>query len=168
MSGWPSRILKSMLGATLRDARPVEKPELEWAARYIELTKHAAVGAALVIPRATLCAEWNTTTSSFTVHHQAEAWNVNNVIAHPTLTRYDAGSYGYVFASTYDDMDGNAVPFDPRGFRVCECVTQGILMGTIRARCRRALTEGTPTILITLKEEGSGISVDVPFWLEVL
>jgi hypothetical protein len=168
MSGWPSRIFKSMLGATLRDARPVENPEIEWAARYIELLKHTAVGAALIAPRATLCAEWNTGTSSFTIHHQAEAWNVNNALAHPTLDRTSTGSYTYTFAATYPDMDGALVAFDPRGYRVdiCKQLPSSDVLPYHPAVYRAGDIE-LPALYVRLRDAGD-TSVDVPFWLEVL
>lgn len=168
MSGWPSRILKSELGSTLRDPRTVEHPELEWAARYIELLKHQAVGAALCASRVSLCAAWNTGTSAFDVYQQHEAWNPTGAVAHPVLARTSAGLYTYTFAATYADMDGESVVFAAHGFRVQAC---GILPTAdalpYQAHVELDSEEATPTLVVTMRG-ADGAPVDAPFWLEVL
>lgn len=166
MSGFPSRITKSQLGSTLRDPRAVEHPEYEWASECIELLKHQAVGAALCCPRVVLCAAW--VTDAFVIYYQEEAWNPNGAIAHPVLARESAGVYTYAFAETYVDQGGNAVGFDPHGFRAHTCpISPTHDNGPYPADVLRDSTALVPTLRIILTDSDA-VAADVPFWLEVL
>ena len=168
MSGFPSRILNSQLGSTLRDPRPVEHPEYEWAADYIELLKWQAVGAALCSPRAQLCAAWNTGTEEFDIFTQDEAWNPTRAQAHPALARTSAGIYTYTFAQLYDDQGGAHVALEIHGFRAVACpVLPTDADGPYPVEVTRDSTAETPTLTITIMDS-TDTPADVPFWLEVL
>jgi hypothetical protein len=166
MSGFPSRIVKADLGSTLRDSRPVEHPEYEWAAAYIELMKWQAVGVALCSPRAVLCAAWNG--AAFVVAVQEEAWNPARAVAHPTLARTSAGLYTYAFAAHYLDFSGNSVALVLSGFRGVACpILPTDAEAPYSVDVARNSEAAVPTINITIKDH-SGTAADVPFWLEVL
>jgi hypothetical protein len=168
MSGFPSRVIKSQLGSTLRDPRTVEHPEYEWGADYIELLKWQAIGSALCSPRAVVCAAWNTGTEEFDIFTQDEAWNPSRAQAHPALARTSAGIYTYTFAQLYDDQGGNHIALDVRGFRAVACpVLPTDADGPYAVTVTRDSTAGVPTLTVTITDSATD-PADVPFWLEVL
>jgi hypothetical protein len=168
MSGFPARVLKSELGSTLRDPRPVEHPEYEWAADYIELLKWQAIGAALCSPRAIVCAAWNSGTEEFDIFTQEEAWNPSHAQTHPELERTSAGVYTYTFAQIYDDQAGEHVALEIYGFSAKACpVLPTDADGPYSVEVTRDSTAGVPTLMITITDADTD-PADVPFLLEVL
>jgi hypothetical protein len=157
MSGFPIRSLLQTLGTRLRDARPIEHPELEVSAERINKHEALAVAANLVIPRASIVAEWNAVTSSFGILHQEEAWNVDHAQAHPILARTSTGIYTYTFASSYLDRDAIAVATN---------------LVSARLSCNATVVYPQWTISgITVNVFLSDVDVapmDARFWLEVL
>lgn len=110
MSGFPLRHLLQSFGSRLRDARPIEHPELEVSAARLNLGESIAAASSLLLPRAVLVAQWNVASQTFTIFHQEEAWNLKHEQAHPTLAQITDGAYSYTFASSYLDNDGVSVP----------------------------------------------------------
>lgn len=165
MSGFPTRIIRSLFGPKLLDNYPAENPETDIPARAFNVGFWQIAGCNLVVPRATVVAKWNGAAFDYT--HQAEAWNADESQAHPVLARTSAGVYTYTFAATYKDEDGADIATS---------------LGAPRATCHKVLTAfgdrvegfawldaGNPLIVhMRLWESASETAVDEPFWLEVL
>jgi hypothetical protein len=108
MSGWPSRVIRSLFGPELEDDYPVQNPltDIPAAAHNLGFHQIAGLNVAL-LPRAVVVAEW--TGGALQIYYQAEAWNASESQAHPVLARTGAGTYTLTFASTYLDKDANPV-----------------------------------------------------------
>lgn len=162
MAGFPNRILRAALGAIFRDRNPVEDPELELGAEFLNLLMHQATGAQLVCPKATLIVDGATSVKSL----QEEAWNVDHSQTHPTFVRASAGVYTYTFASTYLDMDGVAVATVLNGCRIREIVdmTAGY---SARKSAYAWIDSGNPLIVNINTFDAAGSASDSKFWLDV-
>lgn len=156
MPGFPLRSIMQSFGSRLRDARPVEHPELERGAARANLTEHIAAGSSLILPRASLIAQWSVSLGAFEIYHQEEAWNSRHEQAHPTLARLFAGAYTYTFASTYLDLDGVAQPFEILAVR-CSVIASN----NPAAGCSHSANE------VLLEVQHSDALADMRFWLEV-
>lgn len=169
MSGFPLRCLRSAFGSILRDARPVEHPELECSATRINLNEHVTAAASLLLPRVSLCAEWIAATSSFQIYHQEEAWNVNHEQAHPTLARSTDGAYSYTFAATYLDADGVAVATNIFAARCTAIQSTNSGGGLPVLKSGTELSSASPLVVQFFTYDVAGTSPeDHRFWLEVL
>lgn len=164
MSGFPTRILRAVLGPAFRDTRPVENPETDIGAKQFNAAFHQVAGMNLIVPRVAFIAVYSG--GSFQVTHQAEAWNPNNVQAHPAAARAAAGSYTYTFASTYKDEEGVDVPTVLGPPRVtCHRDLSGGFANRIAAH---AWIDGSDPLKIQIRLwDTGGTGVDHPFWLEV-
>jgi len=163
MSGFPSRVLRSLFGPKLINTAPVENPETDIPESAFNTLFHQVAGMNLVLPRVALIASY--TGAVQTISHQAEAWNPENAQAHPVLARAAAGQYTYTFAATYKDENGADVPT--------------VLLAP-RVSCQRDLTAGfasrieahawkdtNPLVINVRLWDAGGAGVDHPFWLEV-
>jgi hypothetical protein len=153
MAGFPLRTLLTAFGSRLRNARPIEHPELEVDAKRLNLSESVASASSLILPRASLVAELSIT-GAVRILHQEEAWNTDHKQAHPALTRTQTGRYSYSFASSYLDLDGNTIGTDLIMARVfvfeAGTATVSILGNTVN-------------VFLKLGEQDT----DMRFWLEV-
>lgn len=164
MSGFPARILRSILGPKFVNTNPVEQPENDIGDRQFNAAFHQLSGMNLIVARAALIATYSG--GSFQIAHRAEAWNPENEQTHPAPARAAAGSYTYTFASTYKDQEGTDV---------------STVLLAARASCHRDLTggfanrinahawvdAGNPLVVQVRLWDAGGTGVDHPFWLEV-
>lgn len=163
MSGFPTRFSRTQLGPKFRDNYPVENPETDIGAQQFNAAFWQVAGINLIVPRVSLIAVWGG--SSFTINHQAEAWNPDNAQAHPVLARTSAGVYTYTFASTYTDEDGVAISLALLSARVT--VHKALTAFADRVVGFVWKDGSNPLILqIRLWKETDGTAVDEPFWLE--
>src|SRR5690606_33961084 len=106
--GFPKRFTRDELGPELVNAYPVENVETDVGEDTFNAAFHQLAGMNLIVPRATLVAEW--TGAAINVLHQEEAWNAKREQAHPVAARAAAGHYTYTFAASYLDESGVALP----------------------------------------------------------
>ena len=161
MSGFPTRHLRSAFGSVLRDSRPVENPELERSAFRANLAERDCAAASLLLPRASLIAEWIAASSSFRIYHQEEAWNVDHSQAHPALTYYMGGMYRYTLAESYLDADGIVTQTDVIAARVTGIAITG---GPSVTDWNCSINGLQVTVSLF---DGFGSLIDARFWLEV-
>lgn len=159
--GFPNRILRQHLGSKLQDRRRVENPKTEAGAARLNLLEHTAVGAGLVVARASLVAEWNATLSAFSILHQEEAWNTDHAQAHPVLARLGTGRYTYTFAATYLDNDGVAQPLAIIAARPSPVI---VLPSSLTDVTARTSLSGS---MLYLNTYNNGTLTDMRFLLEV-
>jgi hypothetical protein len=159
MSGLPTRSLRSALGPAFRDPRPIEHPEYELSAAQINLLMQMAVGAQLVMPCASIVAEWNSGTL-WSYLHREEAWNTNHAQAHPILTRTTTGVYTCQFLSSYTDLDGQAVSFAASAARATAFEASG--------DTAEAWVDSSDATLIHICTFRGVNAADLRFWLEVI
>jgi hypothetical protein len=164
MSGFPTRIIRSLLGPKFRDLYPAENPETDISAAAFNVGFWQLAGVNLTAARVSLVADWGG--SSFTVEHQAEAWIADNAQAHPVLARTSAGVYTYTFASTYENEDGTAIATDLGPPRVT--VHKELTAFADRVSGHAWVATGAPLVVQIRIWDASGVAVDEPFWLEVL
>jgi hypothetical protein len=131
------------------------------AAAYLELLIQMTVGANLVLPRASLVADWNSGTSAFDILHQEEAWNVDHVQPHPVIARTSTGVYTYQFDATYNDLSGLAVN---TALSAARC-THSEVGGGCTAE---AWVDASDATLVHIETKDGGSAADIRFWLEVL
>lgn len=167
MSGFPSRFLRKELGPRLVDTRQVADPQHEVSAARLNLLEHQAVGAALVVPRLTLVASWQS--SAWQVSHQEEAWNADHQQGRPALTRLGAGFYTYTCSSTYLDEAGATVQLALSAARV-SAQSLPIFGNPGSVYLGGAIVDPTnrAQIIIRILDMETSMGVDVPFWLEAL
>lgn len=108
MTGFPTRPTRQDFGPQLKNARPIENPELQVGEETLNPALWQLAGAGLMVPRAVLIAEW--TGSAMQILYQQEAWNPRNDQPKPGLSRSSAGVYIYSFAATYLDEKGEERP----------------------------------------------------------
>jgi hypothetical protein len=159
MSGLPTRSLRSALGPTFRDPRPIEHPEYELSAAQINLLMQMIVGAQLVMPCATIVAEWNAGTL-WSYLHREEIWNTNHAQAHPVLTRTSTGVYTCQFLASYTDLDGQAISFAASSARVTACEAGG--------HYGEAWVDSSDATLVHIQTFAGVNAADIRFWLEVI
>lgn len=163
MSGFPSRLLRSMLGPRLRDRRPVENPETEIPASAFEALFRQVCGLNLGAARVQLIAHY--TGGVFQIRHQSEAWAPDNDQAHPVLERGSAGMYTYTFASQYKDGEGRDVItelFAARATWLGVAETVGA-----RGSAHAWVHPNDPLVIHIRTFDDAGDPSDEPFWLEV-
>ncbi len=165
MSGYPSRIVRSVLGPTFKDVRPVEHPEREISAESGNLLCNIATAANLIQPRASLVAIWSG--SAFAILHQEEAWNVDHAQTHPQLERSSAGVYSYTFASSYKDKDGVDVPTTLVSARVTASDVPLVFSPADAPRGAAFIDPAVPYAVQIRTWSGTTLG-DYRFWLEVL
>jgi hypothetical protein len=169
MAGFLLRSLLQSFGSRLRDARPIENPEIEYGAARINRNEGITAAASLLLPRVVLIAEWVAATSSFRILHQEEAWNADHQQAHPVLTRSTDGAYVYTFAATYLDSDGVAVPTDLVSARctAMQTANSGGASPVLKAGCEISVSAGPLAVqFFTYDSVGTSLE-DHRFWLEV-
>lgn len=162
--GYPSRLSRSALGPRLRNAWPVENPEIDTdAAAWNTLCDQAAGLNKAVIWRAAIAAAWNGT--DFDVDYQEEAWNADGDQAHPALERTSTGVYTYTFAAAYDDAEGTSVSTE----LVAPRATSRNPVTTYASRVDGYawVDPANPLVVQVRLFDGSGNPADVPFMLEV-
>jgi len=167
MAGFPIRHLLQSFGSKLRDARPVENPEIQVSAGRLNLSESIAAASSLLLPRVGLIAQWNTTTSLFEVYHQEEAWNARHEQARPTLARASAGSYTYTFAESYLDADGVAIPSNIVAARVFVMDTNPDPLSVSNPLASVRVDNSTVHPIIYISITDGGYVADARFWLEV-
>lgn len=164
---FPKRYTRDALGPKLRNQYPVENPETDVDAAALNALFWSATGAQLMVPRASLVAEWDGGSSAFTVFHQEEAWNPSRDQLHPELERDDPGTYHYTFAPTYLDEDGTEVSTVLIAADA-KVVLQPGLPGAIYDAL--AYIDGTDPLVIRVSvfDRVTFDPADVRFWLEVM
>jgi hypothetical protein len=162
MSGFPLRSLLQNFGPKLRDARPIENPEIETGQRRLNLLESTITGVNLISPRASVVARYDPSPAAFIIYHQEEAWNARHAQAHPVLERQVTGLYTYTFASSYLTEDGESVPISVVAARANVFGAGGINSGT-KAWCQVT----SPTVVTISISDDSNAGVDARFWLEV-
>jgi hypothetical protein len=162
--GFPTRFIRSFLGPLLRDINPPDTPETDIGARTFNTLFWQTAGMNLVVPRASLVANWNV--SAFLISHQHEAWNAENAQPHPGLTRQSTGRYRYTFASSYLDEDGTAIATALGPPRISPHSTVAAWSNQIYPYAW--IDPGSPLVVEISIWNFAGAATDAPFWLEVL
>lgn len=162
---FPGRVLRRVFGPKYRDARPVENPETEFSAQKMEVLLWQVSGMNLVVPRASVFAEWDGT--RFVIAHRAEAWNVNGDQPAPLLERTGAGEYTYAFAASYLNNEGADVVTNIIGARASCAKVLDSFDDRIEVYAWKD-PDNPLRVQVRLWNAGSGAGVDAPFWLEVL
>jgi hypothetical protein len=167
---FPKRILRSALGPKLANNYPVENPTSDVGAETLNPAFAALAGLSLLSSRATFIGRWAGTGQNFAISEQEEAWNDDHDQAHPTPSRTSTGLYSYLFAATYLDEDGVAVPTVLTGARA----TAGYLAfsGTTVNEAFAWIDPANPLNVLVqtaTRTLSTGVSAlaDLPFWLEV-
>lgn len=160
---FPLRPLRSAFGPKLENAYPVENSNTQIGDGSFNAAFWALAGLGLVLPRVVVVAKW--TGSSFTIFHQAEAWNPDGAQAHPVLARSATGRYSYTFASTYLDEDGVA---QDTVLRAARCTAGDDNGGSSPRRGYAWILSGTPLVVNFRVDNDALVGQDELFWLEVL
>lgn len=138
------------------------------AAEAMNLLCHTAVGAGLIVPRASLIA--SATGAGTTITHQEETWNPDHAQGHPGLARAAAGAYTYTFAANYNDFDGNSTPITLVSARAK--IVWGIAVGSFSAASvPQAISWIDPSASppqVNIRTWLGTTLTDYPFWLEVM
>lgn len=164
MSGFPSRFTRQELGPRFRNAYPVENPETDIGDATFNALFWQAAGANLVVPRASLVANWDG--AAFAIEHQAEAWNPNDAVVHPVLERESAGAYTYTFAATYKNQEDQNIATELGAPRVT--VHKPLTAFADRVEGYAWRDASNPLVIHIRLWSADGTPVDEPFWLEVL
>jgi hypothetical protein len=161
MPGFPVRSLIQAFGSRLVNARPIENPEKEVSAERLNLSESLGTASNLIMPRASLIAEWSAVLGRAVVLHQEEAWNVSHSQAHPALQHLGDGAWRYTFAASYRDLDGVLQPVQLFAAR-CAPIRTGF--GDPVYTCQLPVVTESYVEFVTF---AASTPTDCRFWLEV-
>jgi hypothetical protein len=162
MSGWPSRIIRSLLGPVLVDDYAAENPDTDIPAAAFNTAFHQLAGLNVMLPRAGVVASYSGT---LTVIYQSEAWNADGAQVHPVLARSGTGLYTLTFAATYLDELGASVA---TSIVFARAGAMRVLTSYADRVNAYAWIDGSnPLIVHVSLFDASGSAIDAPFWLEV-